>query len=187
MHLTLARPIAASLLGMSLLACGGSASDRSTTPEPEGASAHVEPVPPERPWAELSMDERRAHMARHVVPVMSELFAGYDAERFPDVSCGTCHGENAHERGFAMPNPDLPALYPTGSIGQYQTVERFPEGARFMFSQVMPAMQTLLGAESFDPATGEGFSCYGCHPHAADDDPLSAPAPTAALDGVTRF
>lgn len=179
----LSRPITAGMLGVLLSACGGGAADCATTPE----HAHVEPTPPERPWAELSRDERRAHMARHVVPVMSELFAGYDAERFADVSCGTCHGQSAREREFAMPNPDLPPLYPTGSIGQYQSVERFPEGARFMFTQVMPAMQTLLGAEEFDPATGEGFSCYGCHPHAADDDPLSAPAPSAGLEHPAHF
>jgi len=187
MHLTIARPLAVGLLGVALGACGGSAGDRSSTSSPERERAHIEPTPPERPWAELSMDERRAHMGRHVVPVMSELFAGYDAERFPDVSCGTCHGETAHERNFAMPNPDLPPLYPTGSIGQYQTVERFPDGARFMFSRVLPAMQTLLDAEEFDPATGEGFSCYGCHPHASDDDPLSAPATSARLDGSSSF
>ena len=171
---------------MSLVACGGSAADRSTTPD-EGASAHVAPTPPERPWETLSMEERRAHMSRHVVPVMSELFAGYDADRYPEVSCGTCHGENASERSFAMPNAELPALYPTGSIGQIEMVERNPDAARFMFSEVLPAMQTLLGAEDYDPTTGEGFSCYSCHTHAADDDPRAAPAPTARLDGSRSF
>ncbi len=185
MQRILARPAALALIATVLMSCGAAAEDRGTTPTE--ADAHVEPVPPERPWAELSTDERRAHMARHVVPVMSELFAEYDPERFADVSCGTCHGEGARERGFAMPNPDLPTLYPTGSIGQVQTVERFPEGARFMFSRVMPAMQTLLGAETYDPATGEGFSCYACHPRGADDDPLSAPASRASLDHPAAF
>lgn len=123
------------------------------------------------------MDERRAHMARHVVSVMSELFAGYDAERFPDVSCETCHGSGAAERSFAMPNPDLLALYPTGSIGQYRMVSEYPLGVRFMFSEVVPAMRTMLGASEYDAATGEGFSCFACHPHAPEDDPLSAPSP----------
>jgi hypothetical protein len=29
-------------------------------------------------------------------------------------------------------------------------------------------MQTLLGAPDYDEETGEGFSCYACHPHAGD-------------------
>ena len=165
-------------------ACGGATSTEPTTPSTgpsmgpsETETAHLEPTPPDRPWAELSMDERRAHMARHVVPVMTELFAGYDAERFPDVSCETCHGSGAAERAFAMPNPDLLALYPTGSIGQYRMVETYPLGVRFMFSEVVPAMRTMVGASEYDAATGEGFSCFACHPHAPEDDPLSAPSP----------
>lgn len=160
------------ILSLSLAACGGA------SPPPATPEARVTPTPPERPWAELSMDERRAHMARHVVPVMSDLFGRYDEARFSDLSCDTCHGENAAERDFRMPNPDLLALYPTGSVGQYQMVEQYPLGVRFMFSEVVPAMRTMLGAAEYDAATGEGFSCYACHPHAADDDPLSAPSPS---------
>jgi hypothetical protein len=35
---------------------------------------------------------------------------------------------------------------------------------RFMFNDVVPAMQTLLGMPAFEESTGEGFSCYYCHP-----------------------
>lgn len=164
------------LSSLLLAACGGSA------PPPEPApEAHLTPTPPERPWEELSMDERRAHMARHVLPVMGELFADYDADRFGDLSCDTCHGEDAAARDFAMPNPSLLALYPTGSMGQYQMVERYPMGVQFMYSQVVPAMRTMLGAAEYDATTHEGFSCYACHPHAPDGDPLSLPPPTASL------
>lgn len=172
-------------LTLALTACGASSSGASGAAEP--ADAHHEPTPPERPWAELSMDERRAHMARHVVPVMGELFAEYDAERFADLSCATCHGEGGAARGFAMPNPDLLPLYPTGSIGQYQMVERYPTGVQFMFTRVVPAMRTMLGAPEYDAATHTGFSCFACHPHAPEDDPLSAMPPTSALDGPARF
>jgi hypothetical protein len=187
------RPTTISMLF--LLGCGGGTATTSSSAATGGTEpAHVEPTPPERPWAELSDAERRAHMARHVVPVMSELFAGYDADRFADVSCTTCHGEGAAERGFAMPNPDILPLYPTGTVGQYQAVERYPEGVRFMYSRVVPAMQTLLGAAEFDPATGEGFTCFACHTHAPDDDPLNVPAPSSsshephtALEGAAHF
>jgi hypothetical protein len=167
-----------------LAACGGAPSTGSTT---AGTPEHHEPAPPDRPWAELSHDERRAHMVRHVQPVMAELFAGYDAERFADVSCETCHGADAVERAFAMPNPSILALYPTGSIGQYQMVERYPNGVHFMFTEVVPAMRTMLGAAEYDAATHTGFSCFACHPHAPDDDPLAQPSPSSALAPPARF
>lgn len=34
------------------------------------------------------------------------------------------------------------------------------------FNHIVPAMKTMLGAEDYDEETGEGFSCYTCHPHA---------------------
>ncbi len=130
---------------------------------------------PEHPWAELDHQARAQHMSRHVVPAMGELFEGYDEERFGSFGCATCHGPDARERHFAMPSPSLPVLYPTGSIGQHRAVAEFPEGVRFMYSQVTPAMRQLLGAPEFDEATHEGFTCFACHTRAADDDPLSQP------------
>lgn len=105
-------------------------------------------------------------MSREVLPRMTDLFAAYDASRFGDFSCATCHGADARERDYAMPNPSLLPLHPTGSEGQHQTVRDYPEGVRFMYNHVMPTMQALLGAPEFDASTGEGFSCYACHPHA---------------------
>jgi len=116
-------------------------------------------------------------MARHVLPVAGDLFRGWQPERYRDFSCETCHGEEAASRGFAMPSPSLVALYPTGSIGQRALVARNPDAAAFMFRQVLPAMRTMVGGAEYDPATHTGFSCYSCHPRAADDDPLSQPAP----------
>jgi len=42
-----------------------------------------------------------------------------------------------------------------------------PERARiaaFMTEKVTPQMAELLGVKSFDPRTGQGFSCFNCHP-----------------------
>lgn len=161
-----------------VLGCGGSgggsgsgagASSASTTPEPSDAF----PGPP-RPWAELSHEERAQHMSRAVLPRMSDLFASYDAERYADFDCATCHGPDGRERGYAMPSPSILRLYPTGSEGQHQTVRDYPEGVRFMYGRVMPAAQALLGAEPFDEATGEGFTCFACHMHADDTGTVAA-------------
>lgn len=105
-------------------------------------------------------------MVREVLPRMSALFAAYDGERYAEFECATCHGEDARERDFAMPNPSILPLHPTGSAGQHQTVRDHPEGVRFMYNQVLPTMQALLGASAFDEATGAGFTCFACHTHA---------------------
>ena len=123
------------------------------------------------PWAELDLDARRAFMADRVLPVMSKLFREHDAGRFPGVGCETCHGEDRRERDFAMPNPSLPTLYPTGSAEQEATVERHPVVATFMFQQVTPTMRDLLGLPEYDEATGEGFSCFHCHPRGTPATP----------------
>lgn len=149
-----------------LLGCGGASSESSssTTPPPEPVAG------PPRPWAEMSHGERARYMGVEVVPRMQVLFEGYSAERFAVVTCATCHGVDAAERHYAMPNPHLLALHDTGTPGQRETVDRFPQGVRFMFNHVTPTMQTLLGAASHDAATGEGFTCYACHPHAGSDE-----------------
>ena len=37
---------------------------------------------------------------------------------------------------------------------------------KFMTQRVTPVMGTLLGKEEWNPKTGEGYSCWGCHPKA---------------------
>jgi hypothetical protein len=73
------------------------------------------------------------------------------------------------ERNFAMPNPAIMPLHPTGTPEQLQMVEEQREMVTFMFQRVMPRMQELLGAEPYDATTGGGFSCYACHTRAGDD------------------
>lgn len=146
------------------LGCGGPSGGAGTTPE--GESDRV-PSPP-RPWAEMSGDEHRAWMVEEVLPRMTVAFQAHDAERYANFGCATCHGPGARERGFEMPSPALPALYPTGSPEQQQMVREHGDMVRFMFNRVLPPMQTLLGAADFDAETQQGFSCYACHPHAGE-------------------
>ncbi len=140
-------------------------------------SADAEDVPPPATWSSMSPAARRAHMVQHVLPRASELFTGWDGTRYGGTfSCTTCHGADAEARSFAMPNPALLALYPTGTVGQEQVLAQYTEACTFMYSRLVPSMQTMLGAETFDPATGRGFTCFSCHPRAAEDDPLNRPA-----------
>jgi hypothetical protein len=159
------------VLAVLLSACGsGTSSSGTTTASPDTIEG------PPRPWGEMTHEERGAYMARAVVPRMGALFAEYDAERYADLDCSTCHGPDASARGFEMPNPSLLPLSPSGTEGQRHTVDQYPEGVRFMFNRVVPTMRALLGEPEFDPATGEGFTCFDCHPHAAETEG----SPTAA-------
>ena len=149
---------------LTLAMLAGCTSSATVTGSTEASATVVTDERQTKPWADLDFDERRAFMADRVLPAMSKLFTEHDAERFPGVGCATCHGEDRRERNFAMPNPSLPTLYPTGSAEQKATVEKHPEMATFMFEQVTPAMRELLGIPEYDEATGSGFSCFYCHP-----------------------
>jgi hypothetical protein len=113
----------------------------------------------------MTTDEKRTYMADHVLPTMTDLFTEYDPVRYADCSCKTCHGGNAREVGFHMPN-GLPPLWPSGTPEQQQMVREHPAMARFMFNRVLPTMTQLLGQPAWDNVEKTGFSCYNCHPHA---------------------
>jgi hypothetical protein len=162
--------LAAATLTLTLASCGGASTHEQTTVRTEPDAEDVGPVPsPPETWASMDHDARAAWMMSEVVPRMQGHFEGYDGERYAQVGCVTCHGPNAREEGFAMPCRSLPALPATGTPEQRQMVRDYPEGTRFMFNHIMPTMQALLGAAAFDEASGEGFTCYACHPHAGDE------------------
>jgi len=166
------------MIALTLAGCGGGTAEPATTdttPETEAAPQPPEVVPPPKPWAEMTFDERKRHMGLHVLPVMTHLFKEYDPGEYSAFSCDTCHGDDAQDRQFAMPNPELPPLFATGSPEQQQMVQDHPEMVRFMFNHVLPAMREMVGAEPYDAETGTGFSCYACHPHGEDG---AAPAAT---------
>ncbi len=126
------------------------------------------------PFDELDHDQQMAFMATRVTPQMRESFQGYDAERYANFGCATCHGEGAEERDFVMPSPDLLPLHPSGTPEQRAMVEEHPEMVRYMFNHVIPEMRELLGEAEYDAETGEGFSCYACHPHAGEGESVTA-------------
>lgn len=151
-----------------LAACGSTTPTENTTPPPDSTteppSGEV-PSPP-KAWAEMTRGERQSWMVAEVLPRMAPLFEEYDAQRFADFDCAGCHGDDAAARNWAMPNPNIMALHPTGSPEQLRMVEEQRPMVTFMFQKVLPTMQTLLGAEAYDAETGTGFSCYACHPRA---------------------
>ncbi|MDD9940337.1 MAG: hypothetical protein OXU20_04645 [Myxococcales bacterium] len=126
---------------------------------------------PPQPWAQMDTQMRKAHMTEAVMPAMLELFVAFDRTRYATFGCKTCHGAGARTRDYAMPSPSLPILFPSGSREQQQTVAENEEMARFMFNAVTPTMRALLGVARYDKETGEGFSCFYCHPRGTPAEP----------------
>ena len=137
----------------------------STTPDDaaeEAAVADVERNPPQREadrptWAEMTRDQKIEHMEHVVVPAMAAKFQSWDAQRFAEFGCQTCHGPSAAQGRFEMPNPELPHL------GDFEELEQSkPRVVEFM-TEVEVEMADLLDMEPYDPQTHEGFGCGQCH------------------------
>lgn len=159
--------------------CGGETSEPAAGGGSTGSEQAISGPP--RPWADMNQADKRRYMAEVVEPAMRPLFQEYDSQRFADFGCETCHGSDMVARQFDMPNPAILALHPSGTPEQRQTVDRHPRMVRFMYNRVVPRMQRLLGMQAFDATTGEGFSCYQCHPRGGEP-PATPPAGDPAPD-----
>lgn len=143
-------------------ACGGPA----PAEEQQGgeATSGAEQVEEQRvAWSEMTHEQKAEYMATVVVPRLRPVFQAFDAEEFAEFGCPTCHGENAREVGFRMPNglhPLDPAQLEAMFASDDPEVQRV---AQFMGGQVVPAMAELLGQPPYDPQTHQGFGCFGCH------------------------
>lgn len=157
------------LLGSLVASCGGS------NPEPASPAANVEsaseaapaePAEPAEPahatapeaWSdELTMEQKGAFMAEHVMPAMKPVFA-----QASDFSCKTCHGpEQVESHAFAHPNQHLPRLeFKDGKLTSFETN---PEVSKFMAEKVLPAMAQVMGREMRSETNPSGMGCNGCH------------------------
>ena len=142
-----------SLLCLPLTACGGSAA---TSQTPVAATTDGRPAPREVWHHGMSKDQQMAFMKRQVVPPMKQTFQAYNADRFANFGCQTCHGP-----AFKDPNDYLPKL--TEVNGQLTAFQEHPAIAKFMAERVVPTMADAMGLKPYDPQTHEGFGCRGCH------------------------
>lgn len=129
---------------------------------PAEAAAPAEP----RPWAngqavkfdELPDNLKGPYMKEVVLPTMKKVFQDHDAEEFKDFDCKTCHGENAKQRAFEMPSPEIHVL-----DLEKDKVEH-PDDVKWMSEVVKPTMAKLLGEPEWDAQSApKGFGCTGCH------------------------
>ncbi|RMG12836.1 MAG: hypothetical protein D6729_16065 [Deltaproteobacteria bacterium] len=175
--------------GLLLAACA-----TSQTPAPGAATAEApkkapagplaEAVDTVKPWEAMTKKEKAAYMKRVVLPRMATLLRSIDPEEFADVKCITCHGADAKEVGFEMPN----GLHPLPADETLMEVAR-RENARLaeaMAKEVVPEMARLLGKAPYDPATGQGFGCFACHEVAKSEGPAASEASSVSGTSPAR-
>ena len=93
-------------------------------------------------------------MRECVIPGMEQGFQDYDSDRYKELQCTTCHGEDPNSVGYAMP-----ALFPL----DWSQIDTEGAAYQFMANTVVPDMAALLGVEPYDPKTQQGFGCSDCH------------------------
>jgi hypothetical protein len=149
------------LIGCSL-SCGGAQAPAGAPPPPP-PSAQATPAPATTvAWKDMNHDQRLDYMKKVVYPKMKEEFVGYDAKRYGEMTCVTCHGDGAKDGSFKMPNPKLPKL-PSEEAGFKKLSEQKPEAMKFMGGKVVPDVAKFVGEEPFNPQTHKGFGCFECH------------------------
>lgn len=141
----------------------------SAAPSASAAPAAAAPPGPPGPgdWDKWSHEQKLAYMKSAVMPKMHDLFASFNADRYANMNCKTCHGGGAADGSFKMPNPDLPKL-PKTPAG-FQKIAKDKDKGKvltFMKEQVVPTMAQLVGEQPFDMKTGKGFGCMECHTQA---------------------
>jgi hypothetical protein len=174
------------LAGTTLLATAAIAAEPGAPKTPPAAPKLVAAADPhgaaDKPaakidWATMKYEARKKYMKSTVLPEMKKVFAAFDPKAFANVTCATCHGKDAAEKKFKMPNGDLPKLPgPTDRAGFMALAEKKPEVVKFMGTQVKPKMASLLGLPEWTPASPTGFACYNCHTH---EEGAAAAAPKA--------
>jgi len=134
----------------------------SESPPAEEAEAELEPGAPGVPWKDKTFDQRQEWMGVAFYPAMKKSFQAHDEVAFKSFKCQTCHGEDMKERNFAMPSDSIFPLDPKDPIKA--SLEYDEAITKFMMEQVVPEAAKLLDMEPYNPETGQGFGCFGCHP-----------------------
>lgn len=112
-------------------------------------------------WTEMSIEQKKAHMAQEVLPRAAALFGAWRPERFSQVDCTLCHGTGAIDGTYRMPSAHLPRL--SGDALLRPEFEKQPDTTRLKLDRLVPMMSQALGLKTFSIVTREGFGCYSCH------------------------
>lgn len=127
-----------------------------------GGEDEVEPGAPGVKWADKTFEQRKEYMGIVFLKDMKKSFKAHDEAAFSGFKCQTCHGDDMKETNFAMPTDSLLPLDANDPVGK--AMEFDEDITKFMVEQVTPESARLLDMEPYNPETGEGFGCFGCHP-----------------------
>jgi hypothetical protein len=165
-------------------ACGGKSEPAAeTTPPvtetpatPETPPAAETAPPADLPFKDMSHEQRIAFMKQSVMPTMKPLFQEYDAKRYGELNCKTCHGAGAADGTFKMPNPALPVLPSPDKFAAFAKDPKNQPAIKFMAEKVKPTMARLLQKSEYDPKTNQGeFGCNACHVMQGAEPPKTEP------------
>src|SRR5512142_1973006 len=141
------------LLLVFLAACGGPSTTPQTAPPGASAAPSATAAAP-KAWDDMSHGERLELMKKVVAPKLGADFQAFDAKRYANFSCVTCHSERIKQGDAKMPNPDLPHLSYTDNFKKLMTEK--PAITKFMQEKVVPDMIDALHEKPYDPKTKEG-------------------------------
>jgi hypothetical protein len=138
------------------LSATATASTTASAPTPVTSSSSA-PVAAPATWKEATSPAlQAAFMKANIKPQMSKVFQDYDAKKYAEFNCVTCHGPK-----FQTPKDFLPKLTLAG--GKFAVTADKAGILKFMGEKVVPEMAKQMGEKPFDPATKTGFGCGGCH------------------------
>ncbi len=120
-------------------------------------------LPADNEWQYLSFERRHSQMTFLVHPTMMEKFQAFYKTPTPELTCASCHGENAESEGYNRANSDIKPLKPSRVRALYEAGATLTPLQRFKRDDITPTMARLMGVPQYDPTTGLGFSCFGCH------------------------
>ena len=151
------------LLALVVLAACGSSPPKPATPPPPAAKLA---------WKDMNADQRFEFMKTNVLPAAKAKFQAFDAKKYAEFDCSTCHGDGAEDGSYEMPNPKIKPL-PATEEAYMAWIAKDADAAsytKFMSGEIVPMMADLLGEKAFDPATPTGtFSCPACHTMAGEE------------------
>lgn len=148
-------------LGLALVVAAGLASCGGSSSKPARGSAETRAVV--HTWEHATWEDRHTTMTFVVLPNMGQLWQKFEHTDAPTLTCRTCHGEDAEEKKYAMPNPSLPPLDASHLPDPYSRDPHEAKWAAFMIHDVVPTMTDLLDAQPYDAKTDSGFWCFDCH------------------------
>jgi len=162
------------------VACGGSApppesggaepvaTTKADEPKPEEAKPEEKQPEEKKPeeaakpaWKDMTHDQKVELMKTVVMPKMGAVFKEFDAKKYAEITCATCHGPGAKEGKMQMPNAKLPKLDRTNGFAKH--MKKNEKVTKFMMEKVTGEMAAALGVPAFNPETKQGFGCGGCH------------------------